>query len=181
MHFSKKLAPRGQSTGKVNQAIVGGAILGGFALGGLVLVLKELFVIVIVGELLKKPGQHSAIGVFLGLGGILLFLKFLQELGSVHRDIPPHINIGQIAVGTLIGVPLDGLSLHLSAGEVLAVGFPHLVFVGAENAGLSLESLSNPCGGFVNGNDSVFFMVVISFSFLILFFREVCASRSYWI
>ena len=108
-----------------------------------------------------------------------MFLKFLQKLGSVHRDIPPHIYIGQVAIGALIGVPLDGLSLHLCAGEVLAVGFPHFVFVSAKNAGLPLESLGDTGGSLVNGNDSVLFHVKnLLLIFDLIFSRGLCLSLS---
>lgn len=78
---------------------------------------QRTFVFVIFGELREEPGQNSAIGIFLGLGGSLYDLKVFQKFGVVHGNKPSHVDVSQIAVGALIGVPLDGLSHHLGLGK----------------------------------------------------------------
>ena len=136
--------------------MIGNFFFGGFLGGG---GSEELFVFVILGELGEEPGQDSAVGVLLDGGDCLLVVELLDKLlaGGLYLQETLDVVIGQILVGALAGVLLDGLGHHLSAGEVLAVSSPLSVFGSAEDTGLLLKSLGDLGVGVVDVDDSVLF------------------------
>ena len=130
--------------------------------GGLFhLVRKELLVFVILGELGEEPGQHSAIAALLNKGCLLLLIEFFDKGRAVRLHLQEAFNviIGQVLVGALASVSLDGLSNHLRAGEVLAIGAPLFVFGSAKDTGLFLESLGDLGVGSVDGDNGISFHV----------------------
>lgn len=136
--------------------MIGNFFFGGFLGGGGG---EELLVFVILGELGEEPGQYGAVGVLLNGGDSLLVVELLDKLlaGGLHGQEALHVGIGQILVGALAGVLLDGLGHHLGAGEVLAVGSPLSVFGSAEDTGLFFKSLGDLGVGIVDVDDSVLF------------------------
>lgn len=165
-------------------------VLGG-RLHRLTVVSKECLVLVVLGEVGKEPGQHRAVRILLDSGGFLLIVELLDKRLAVglHVQEPLHVDVGQILVGALAGILLDGLGHHLGAGEILAVGSPLSVFGSAEDTSLLLESLGDLGVGVVDVDDSVLFPsdnLLISFIFVLrgfvflLFSVPLCALSIAW-
>lgn len=178
------------STSEIGNSLEVVGVLGG-RLYCLTVISKELLILVILGELGKEPGQHRAVRILLDGGGFLLIVELLDKRLAIglHVQEALHVDVGQILVGPLASVLLDGLGHHLGAGEVLAVGSPLPVFGSTEDTGLLLESLGDLGVGVVDVDDSVLFhgdILLISFIFVLrgfvflLFSVPLCALSIAW-